>query len=117
VIGFFFYAFHTHFQTHRISEWTNILSNSQTDSEICAVALLLNSLSISADKLPDYLRLFIAKHLLFHGHPTLSADRLAYAFHKEHGVKWYLIRSIINLDRAQFAPSPLVKLHGSATGL
>jgi hypothetical protein len=52
--------------------------------------------------------------LLYHGHPTLGADRLSYAFHKEHGVKWFFIRSIINLDPVQFTPSPLVRTEFAA---
>jgi hypothetical protein len=114
VIGFFFYAFYARYQTQRLLEWTEILAQSKTDPEIYAVSLFLNSLRIDATDLPPFLRAFIAKHLLYHGHPALSAERLTYAFHKEHGVKWFFIRSIINIDPAHFAFSPLVRAEFAA---
>jgi hypothetical protein len=114
VIGFFFYAFYARYQTQKLREWTEILTHSKTDPEIYAVSLFLNSLRINAAELSPLLHAFITKHLLYHGHPTLTADRLSYAFHKEHGVKWFFVRSIINIDPAQSAPSPLVRAEFAA---
>jgi hypothetical protein len=98
------------FHTTRLPEWTEVLTNCATDSEIYAVALFLNTLSIPTSNWPPCLTLFINKHLLFLGHSSLSADRLAYAFNRERGFKWYLIRSIIAIDRTPLTDYPLIQI-------
>jgi hypothetical protein len=109
VIGFFFYASSVGFHTTRISEWTERLTTSRTDSDLYAVSLFLTNLSIPVARWPPGLAAFIGRHLLFHGHSNLTAESLARAFQRERGVRWYFIRSVISIDPTPLTAYPLVR--------
>jgi hypothetical protein len=85
------------------------LTTSRTDSDLYAVSLFLTNLSIPVARWPPGLAAFIGRHLLFHGHSSLTAESLARAFQRERGLRWYFIRSIINIDPTPLAEYPLVR--------
>ena len=109
IIGFFFYAYNHGYHTKRAEEWTKIIHFNRDEVPLYAASLFLSTLTgIKLSSLPVYMTTFLLNGLRSIGYFMLTKKNLILAFRTETEVKWFFIRSIINLDIDYFSDDSLI---------
>lgn len=109
VVGFFYYCNKNEYHTKQVEKWTKIIKFTDDERNLYAGSLfLLNLTNINFAKMPVYLSQFIHIGLRSIGYYLLSKKIIQKAYRKEAGMKWFFIRSIVNLDIDYFSDNPLI---------
>ena len=116
LVGFFYYSYRNKIETREVEKWTKIIKFTEDERSLYAASLFLLTLNnIKMVKVPVYLSQFIHNGLRSIGYYGLSKSILQVAYRKESGMKWFFIRSIVNLDIEYYSDNPLIKVEFAST--
>lgn len=116
LVGFFYYAYRSKYETKQVEKWTKIIKFTDDERSLYAASLFLLTLkNVKIIKVPVYLSQFIHNGLRSIGYYGLSKSILQLAYRKESGMKWFFIRSIVNLDVEYYSDNPLIKVEFATT--
>ncbi|OHT06453.1 hypothetical protein TRFO_25571 [Tritrichomonas foetus] len=109
IIGFFYYSYNHNYHTTRAEQWTKIIKFTRDEKNLYAASLFLLTLTgVKLNNLPVYLSTFLLTGLRSLGYYMLTKKNLTIAFRAETAMRWFFIRSIINLDIDYFADDSLI---------